>query len=76
MSIKIEKDKPIPDKKGRRQEYPWSELKVGDSFLIDSRHWAFGSLAHYNSKMKKQKQKQIGILTRQEGDKCRVWRIK
>jgi hypothetical protein len=76
--IRIEKDRPIPDidSKGKRGKYPWSEMKIGDSFLVEVRQWAFGSLANYNKKMKARKQKQIKIETRAEGNKCRVWRIK
>jgi hypothetical protein len=75
MSIKIEKGKPIPDH-SKQGKYPWSTIEIGDSFIADSRHVAFGSLANYNKKMKLRKQKQIRIETRKEGDKCRVWRIK
>lgn len=75
MSIKIEKGKPIPEH-SNQGKYPWGELQIGDSFLVGSRHWAFGSLANYNKKMKRRKQKQIKIETRKDGDKCRVWRIK
>lgn len=76
MIVEIDKNKPMPSGKRGTQKYPWSELKIGDSFLIDTRHWAFGSLAYFNKKMKKLKKKQIKIETRSEGDKCRVWRVK
>ena len=75
MSIKIEKNKPIPER-GRKGKYLWGEMKIGDSFLADSRHPVFGSLANYNKKMKAKRKKQIGIETRAEGNGCRVWRIK
>lgn len=75
MKVKIEKNKPIPEKSARGK-YPWDSLEIGDSFLADGRQVAFGSLYNYNKKMKARKQKQIKIETRKEGDKCRVWRIK
>jgi hypothetical protein len=75
MNVKIEKGKPIPNK-SRPGKYPWASLEIGDSFLAGSRYLAYGSLAHYNSKMKRLKQRQVKIETHQEGDKCRVWRIK
>lgn len=75
MSIKIEKNKPIPEK-GRKGKYPWGDMEVGDSFLASSRHVVFGSLANYNKNMKAKRRKQIGIETQTEGNQCRVWRIK
>ena len=76
MNVEIEKNKPMPSGTRGKQKYPWAELKIGDSFLVDIRQWAFGSLAHFNKKMKRLKKKQIKIETRSEGDKCRVWRVK
>lgn len=72
MSIRIDKNKSIPVSPKGVEKYPWSKLSIGDSFLVGSRHWAYGSLANYNKKNKKE----IKITTRQEGEKCRVWRIK
>jgi hypothetical protein len=74
IDVKIDKGRPMPEKSGRGK-YPWSELAIGDSFLVKSRQFAFGSLANYNKKMKARKQKQLKIQTRSEGDKCRVWRV-
>lgn len=76
MSVEIQKNKPMPAGKSGKQKYPWTDLKVGDSFLVDMRQWASGSLAYFNKKMKRLKKKQIKIETRSEGDKCRVWRVK
>jgi hypothetical protein len=76
MNVIIEKNKPIPETKTKQGKYPWSDMAIGDSFLAGSRHLAFGSLANYNSRMKRLKQRQIKIETHMEGDKCRVWRIK
>lgn len=74
-SVKLEKNKPIPERNGKNK-YPWATMQIGESFITESRFPVFGSLAYFNSKQKKRKQKQIGIETRQEGDKCRVWRVK
>ncbi len=75
MSIIIDKGKNIPEY-SRQGKYPWPDLEIGDSFLAETRHVAFGSLSYYNKKMKKQKKRQIKIETRTENGKCRVWRIK
>ena len=35
MEIKVEHDKPMPDNSvGIRGKYPWSQMKVGDSFFV------------------------------------------
>jgi hypothetical protein len=74
MSIKIEKDKPIPE--GRKFKYPWSQMNIGDSFLADSRHAVWASVMNYNKKMRREKKKQIKISTqKQKPYGCRVWRI-
>lgn len=35
MEVKIEKGIPIPKTRGRKNEYPFNEMEVGDSFFID-----------------------------------------
>ena len=76
--VKIEKNRPIPETaaKTKQGKYPWSTMEIGDSFLVNIRQLAFGSLANYNARMRRLKQRQIKIETHKEGDKCRVWRIK
>ncbi len=32
--VKIEKETPIPPRKGRPIKWPWKDLAVGDSFLM------------------------------------------
>lgn len=31
--VKLEKNVPIPPRRGREAKYPWRQMKVGDSFV-------------------------------------------
>lgn len=35
MAVKIEKGVPFPEKNMGIRKYPWDELKVGDSFIVN-----------------------------------------
>lgn len=39
MTVAIERDVPMPDKRrhGRKSKYPWGDMEVGDSFLVIGR---------------------------------------
>lgn len=76
MKVKIDKNIEIPSKRteGKPYKYPWHELKVGDSFLMDNAHSATSLLQNYNSGLPKSKK--IKIKTFVENGKRRVWRVK
>lgn len=76
MKVNIDKGIVIPNKRtdGRPYKYPWHELKIGDSFLMENDHSASSMLKAYNSKLPKPKR--IKIKTCVEKGKRRVWRVK
>lgn len=77
--FKIEKGIPIPTHK--KIKYPFDEMEVGDSFLIEcindprkKKHiqsYVASVLNRYN----KQEQKTMKIKTRREKEGLRVWRV-
>lgn len=72
--MKVERNVKIPTRK-RASKYPWSDLKVGDSFFVhgaEKMYAMYAAVANYNKKLKKP----IKITLRKEGDGVRVWRIK
>lgn len=73
--IKVDKKKPIPDKKrGAPGKYPFKTLKIGDSFLIpekSKKSGIYSCLASFNKK----RINPIKITIRTEGESLRVWRI-
>jgi hypothetical protein len=68
----------IPDKRGGRgplpRKYPWLEMKIGDSFLVQKAQHKFG-----NSVWNAEQRYGLKFCTRSvtvDGVKCvRVWRI-
>jgi hypothetical protein len=71
----VNSDMPLPRAKGPwRRMYPWLELKVGDSFLVQKPQRKFG-----NSVWNAEQRYGIKLTTRSvviNGTKCtRVWRI-
>ncbi len=67
--IKIEKGIPIPKSRVGSTKYPFKEMKVGDSFLVEER---------LRSCMAMQAKKHgIAVTTARTDDgKVRVWRVK
>ena len=68
--IPVDKGVPIPD--GNRKKYPWTDMEVGDSFLIPgARHGAAGSMIA-------SRKKHVGhqYVCRMEDAGLRVWRVK
>lgn len=82
MSIKIEKNVPITDGRGREFKYPFSEMNVNDSFIVFSenhegqqklQHSVKGSYNHFITNH----QPDWKFKTKKEGAKgVRVWRTK
>jgi hypothetical protein len=68
--FKIESDVPVPDER-RRFKYPWSEMKVGDSFFVEN-----GSQNVLSTAGRQYGRFHGGkFSTRKEGNGVRVWRI-
>jgi hypothetical protein len=67
--IKIDKNVPVPN---NRNKYPWSDLKVGDSFYVDRDiSWFRTQVSRANATRKPKH-----FVIRKEGDGCRIWRDK
>lgn len=74
MTYTVDKKVPIPKRfggKGAAVKYPWHELEVGDSFLVEGteQRSVSSSAASFGSRNK------MKFATRKEGNKTRVWRI-
>lgn len=72
-SYKIEKNVPLPEaRRGKAGTYPFGDMEVGDSVLIEDRSQSSisGALTHYKYRWGKD------FATRREGDGVRVWRTK
>lgn len=71
--VKIEKGIPIPETRGRgcRSIYPWDELSVGDSFLLNkgSRQNSHSVTSYQSGKRSPKK-----FIYRKTADGYRVWR--
>lgn len=65
--FKIEKGIPVPHGLPVAK-YPWPDLDVGDSILIDERGQSAASTY-------KRSHPWFNYMTRREGDKWRLWRI-
>jgi hypothetical protein len=80
MTIQIDKNIPVPDKKsGANCKYPWREMKVGDSFLVPYRSAADANERAYQQSGIINNQKSYRpkrYTSRQQKDGIRVWRIK
>lgn len=72
MKVKIEKNVPIPED-SKNNKYPWSKLKVGDSFLCPegTNHQAFQSSGRQWAK-----RNNVKFTFRSTDKGWRVWRIR
>lgn len=72
--IEVEKNIPIPQKKGRAPKYPFSDMNVGDSFeVVDAPKNTVLNAANQWSKRHNKKAK---FTIRFEDGKTRIWRTK
>ena len=76
MKIKIDKNVPVPVStgKGRQGKYPWSQMKVGDSILLDCKTIGGASSCIYTYISRHKLSWKYAV--RKERNKFRVWRIK
>ena len=72
--VKIEKGIKIPPKRGRKRkyEYPWGDMKVGDSFEVSGVNETSFRVQVSQAASKWG----IKLTTRQSENGLRVWRIK
>lgn len=71
MDIKIEKGVPYPQTNHHRIVYPFQEMEIGDSFVVENRKKISPSMAQYN---KRHPEKRFSART--VNGVTRVWRIK
>lgn len=72
--VKIKKGIPIPlESSGAPYKYPWSQLKVGDSFYMPHQQSPYSMLRAFNDKQLKKNK--IKIRRKVEGEGQRIWRI-
>lgn len=68
---KIEKDIPLPSGRGSSANYPFGDMKLGESILVnDGKHKSAVSYAHRHAKDNGGK-----FATRKEGEGVRIWRL-
>lgn len=73
--IKIDKKIKMPTpEKGRKAKYPWSEMKIGDSFFIEG--GKKGKLLAAGSSWAKRNKRKIKFSIRSINGGTRIWRIK
>lgn len=72
--MKIDKDVPIPEKHHEgNSKYPWDEMEVGDSFLVDEvKHISVAQGILRVNKLKKPKH----FICKRVENGTRVWRDK
>lgn len=72
-TVKIDKDVPLPSRSGFHSKYPWEEMEVGDSFMMEGKTntSAHGHCYQWNKKLAPKK-----FVARKIEGGCRVWRIK
>lgn len=74
-TVKIEKGIPAPATgSGGTYKYPWSKMKVGDSFYIPNQWSPYSLVKSYNKRLCKKYH--IKIRRKIEGHGQRIWRIK
>lgn len=77
----IEKNIPIPattnsGKSGRPPKYPFRNMDIGDSMLVDGKSSRTCDCPAYNSAKQLQRKTTMKFSARAEGnDKVRIWRI-
>lgn len=81
MNYKIEKNIPVPKKRtGGVVKYPFSEMKVGDSFLADKNYsrklMARYSNAARNYARQSKENNHFKFTIRKTEEGIRIWRIK
>lgn len=68
--MKIDKHVKLPTPSDREGKYPWDKMKVGDSFQVPFSHSIRACASYAGSK------RGWRFITRKDGDKVRVWRVK
>lgn len=75
MSVKIEKNVPVPEKAASTSQYPFSQMEVGDSFYAEKKpSTVYGSSNSF--KKGKKEYYEWEFSSRKEGTGSRTWRLK
>lgn len=83
MKIKIEKNVPIPEKtvnkkRGRKNIFPFEDMKINDSFFVLSDNPEYRSITLSNAARNWAKRngykRKFKVDTEKNG--CRIWRVK
>lgn len=69
--MQVDKNIPLPNAKTSGNKYPWRQMEVGDSFLVQNREHANVCSVAANAG----KRYGMKFATRKEADGVRVWRI-
>lgn len=67
--VNIDKNVPIPPRKKGRWTVVMAKMDIGDSVLLEKR-------TEYTSMANTAKSMKMKLISRQDGNKFRVWRIK
>lgn len=85
MTIKIEKNIPIPDKfRGANNKYPFKDMKVGDSFFIPFAGSGYKDISILHNSINNarrlyvslNKEKEFVSSKTKDGTGLRIWRAK
>lgn len=71
--VKIEKGIPIP-LRGQYSKYPFGQMKIGDSFLIEEKHVA-SKVSQAAAQFARRAKKPLKFAVRHTPDGHRCWRI-
>jgi len=78
IRFRIDDDVPLPEKRERKPTFPFDELEVGQSFWVPDR-WRRIESVRGAARLQTTKGKKHFTAAREqndEGDGCRVWRVK
>jgi len=72
--IKVQKNIPIPNTKGRKMKYPFPDMNIGDSFEVDGvkKNTVLGAATSWAKRNKKKWEFTIRFVN----NKTRIWRVK
>jgi len=72
MKIKIEKGIAIPPSLKEKRDYPFNEMKIGESFFVETNKNNLYQQAHNYRK----NNKEFNFVVRRDKTGSRVWRVK
>jgi len=69
--VKIDKDVPIPTHITKIPKYPWREMEIGDSFLLETKESGATFAGQASKRLHPKKS-----ISRKTDEGYRVWRVK